>query len=150
MSDKAGITYQVGSVISIAVVPHMGIGAAILISTVFNVIIWVIKPTDDTTWKKSWSQLAFNTGMHIIAIVGAGLLLLLMRNWLGDLVAEPEWEGDSSVNFFVRDEGRGRLEHVECYPASKKELEGPLKDNLDEIGGKIRKAKPQSSTEETY
>lgn len=83
VSRKAGITYQIGSVIVLAAVPSMGLDAAILISTILNLTIWIVKPADETTWKKSWSQLSFNNGMHSIALVGAGSVLILLQNWLG-------------------------------------------------------------------
>ncbi|MEM7129228.1 MAG: HAMP domain-containing sensor histidine kinase [Chloroflexota bacterium] len=82
VSDQAGITYQTGPVISMAAIPFLGPEAAILISTLLNVTLWLIKPTDQTTWKKSWSQLAFNNGMHSIALVGASAVLFLLRSWL--------------------------------------------------------------------
>lgn len=83
VSTKAGITYQIGSVIVLAAVPSMGLGAGILISTLLNVTMWLVKPADERTWKKSWSQLAFNNGMHSIALLGAGWVLSLLINWLG-------------------------------------------------------------------
>ncbi len=83
VSEQAGITYQIGSVVSLAAVPSFGIGAAAVIMAVDTVVTWIIKPADKKTWKKSWPQLAFNTGMHMLAVLAAGWVLLLLRNWLG-------------------------------------------------------------------
>lgn len=83
VSDQVGITYGIVEAIAIAAVPFFGIGAAALILVVDNLSLWLLKPTNQTTWKKSWSQLAFNTGQHGISIAVAGLALLLLRDLLG-------------------------------------------------------------------
>lgn len=70
----------------------------------------------------------------------------LMQRWFGPLVAEPSWQG-SSVNFYIQAEGGGRLEGVECYPVSKEDLEGPLKDQLMQIQARIKRAKPEEAAE---
>lgn len=71
----------------------------------------------------------------------------ILHRWLGDLIAEPEWQG-AHVAFYLRDKPRGRLENVQCYPASKEDLEGPLKADLEELGNRLKKARPGSSTEQ--
>ncbi len=83
VSEDSGITYTIGPVIGLAAVPFFGIGAATVIFAIFNLCVWLVKPTDSATWKKSWSQLAFNTGMYCIAIVISGQVLLITRNALG-------------------------------------------------------------------
>jgi hypothetical protein len=70
----------------------------------------------------------------------------LMQRWFGPLVAEPSWQG-GSVNFYIQAEGGGRLENVECYPVSKEDLEGPLKDQLMQIQARIKRAKPEEAAE---
>ncbi|MEQ8786974.1 MAG: Ig-like domain-containing protein [Pirellulaceae bacterium] len=70
----------------------------------------------------------------------------LMQRWFGPLVAEPSWQG-SSVNFYIQAEGGGRLEGVECYPVSKEDLDGPLKDQLMQIQARIKRAKPEEAAE---
>jgi len=70
----------------------------------------------------------------------------ILFNWLGGLVAEPEWEGES-VNFYVRDDHGGRLEEVHCVPAGDDDLKGPLKADLDALRERISRAKPENSTE---
>jgi signal transduction histidine kinase len=81
--EKTGITYSVGPALSMAVIPAWGVGAAILLSTGFNCCLWLIKPKDQTTWKKSGEQLAFNNGLHAIAFFIGGCVLKLTRDLLG-------------------------------------------------------------------
>lgn len=81
--EKSGITYSVGPAVSLAVIPHWGLLAATLVSTGFNGCLWLLKPKDQATWKKSGAQLAFNNGMHALAFVAGGALLLWGRRVLG-------------------------------------------------------------------
>ena len=68
--------------------------------------------------------------------------------WLGDYIAEPEWKGQD-VHFFAREEARGRLEDVHCVPCTKADLLGPaLKESLEEIDQKLRKARPETANEQ--
>ena len=94
VSDEAGITYHVGEAISIAAVPAFGVGAAAIIITTFNIGMWLIKPVDGRTWKKSWQQLTFNVGMHCVAIACAGYALLFIRGWLDPTTV---WGPDHSL-----------------------------------------------------
>jgi signal transduction histidine kinase len=82
-SDETGITYHIGSAISIAAVPVLGVGAAIVIAAVEDLCTWLIKPADGKTWKRTWRQLIFNTGMHAIAVFTAGFVLLFLRRSFG-------------------------------------------------------------------
>ena len=82
LTNKAGITYEVSNAIGIAAAPLFGLSASAVIITASNLSMWLIKSTDDATWKKSWRQLFFNTGMQSIAIFVAGWVLLTLRNWL--------------------------------------------------------------------
>ncbi|MEZ4712564.1 MAG: hypothetical protein R3A44_35580 [Caldilineaceae bacterium] len=83
VSEQAGVTYLIGPAISIAAIPLFGIEAGILIMSVSDLVLWLIKPTDKQTWKKSWSQLAFNVGMHGLSTLIAGLILLFLQTWWG-------------------------------------------------------------------
>ncbi len=83
LKSDSGITYHIGSAVSIAAVPTFGVGGAVLIATTQGVVGWLAKPTDDKTWKKTWRQLAFNLGMDAIAIFVASHLLLFIRKGLG-------------------------------------------------------------------
>jgi signal transduction histidine kinase len=88
VSAEIGVTYAIGPAVGLAAIPFFGPGAAALIVAVFNLSAWLVKPQDNITWKKSWAQLAFNIGMHCVAISAASVLLLLLRRWLG---AESMW-----------------------------------------------------------
>lgn len=72
----------------------------------------------------------------------------ILYKWLGPLAAEPELQGTQMVSFYVREQERGRLESVTCWPATKKDLEGPLKADFETLEQGIRKAKPESATEQ--
>ena len=70
----------------------------------------------------------------------------ILFRWLGGMVAEPEWEGDS-VSFYVQDDRGGRLEEVVCQPASQADLKGPLKRDLETLKERIERVKPETATE---
>jgi len=70
----------------------------------------------------------------------------ILYRWLGGLVAEPVWEGDS-VDFYVRDDHGGRLEEVTCQPATAEDLDGLLQEDLATLKDRIEKAKPETPTE---
>jgi len=70
----------------------------------------------------------------------------ILYRWLGGLVAEPVWEGDS-VDFYVRDDHGGRLEEVVCQPATAEELDSLLQEDLATLKDRIEKAKPETPTE---
>ena len=74
VSDEAGITFGVGTAVAMSALPLFGPLAATLVVAAINLGLWLIKPQDRTLWKRSLTQLGFNTGMHSIAIVGAGLV----------------------------------------------------------------------------
>jgi len=75
-----GITYATSAAISLAAVAIWGIDAALLLMTIDTICIWLFKPAHETTWKKRWSQLAFNVGMLNIAMWVSGSTLLFLRN----------------------------------------------------------------------
>jgi len=81
-SNKSAITYSIDPAIAIAAVPFFGLGGAVLIEAISDLVVWLIKPSDKFSWKRSGKQLAFNASMHIISISVAGLILLSTRNWL--------------------------------------------------------------------
>ncbi len=71
----------------------------------------------------------------------------ILRRWLGEFVAEPEWMGQDA-HFFVREDARGRLENIHCIPCTKADLLGPLQPQLEEIDQKLRRAKPETANEQ--
>ena len=78
----SSITYSIDPIVSFAVIPLLGIGAAIVIKASATFGLWLVKKQDAVTWKKSWAQITFNIGMHTIALLAAGLLLLALRQAL--------------------------------------------------------------------
>ena len=73
VSEQAGITFGVGTAIAMSALPVFGPLAGTVVVATINVGLWLIKPQDRTLWKRNLTQLGFNTGMHSIAILGAGL-----------------------------------------------------------------------------
>ena len=96
VSEQAGVTYLIGPAVSIAAIPFFGVEAGILITSISDLVLWLIKPTNKQTWKKSWSQLAFNVGMHGISTLVAGEVLLLLQTWWG-----AEWILGYIVPWFI-------------------------------------------------
>jgi len=82
ISKNAGITYHISPAVSMAATPTLGVGIAILAITAANVCTWIVKPADERVWKKTLPQLAFNVGMHNIAIACAGYAWLHIAHWL--------------------------------------------------------------------
>ena len=87
-SNKSAITYSIDPAIAIAAVPFLGVGAAVLIEAVSALVVWLLKPADAVTWKRSYKQLAFNSSMHMLSIFVSGWVLLSVRDWVG---AETIW-----------------------------------------------------------
>ncbi len=79
----AGVTFEVSSAVSLAVVPFYGPAAAALVATAASLSIWIIKRLTASEWKGTWEQLLFNTGMGAVAIYAAGHAFMLTRGWLG-------------------------------------------------------------------
>lgn len=84
VSEETGFNYGLGAVVSLAAFPQFGIDAAVLIGAIFSVAVWLGKPADRRTWKKSFRQLIFNTSMQAIAIFIAGEAYWVLRIYLGD------------------------------------------------------------------
>ena len=84
VTNKSGITFEVGTAVSIAALPIYGPMGAVLLIAASSLGLWLIKPKEKRTWKRSWKQLGFNTGMWTISIFIAGHLFLAVRSWLGE------------------------------------------------------------------
>lgn len=93
---------------------------------------------------RDFRPLAIEPGVPLLDRAGTNDRILF--RWLGGMVAEAEWEGES-VNFYVRDDHGGRLEEVRPQAASEDDLKGPLKDDIEVLRQRISKAKPETSTE---
>jgi len=88
---------------------------------------------------------ATEPGLPMLDSIGANDAILY--RWFGDLVAEPEWRADDRVAFYVRCSERSRLDDVECRPATKDDLAGPLKEPMEQLAASVRRARPESSNE---
>ena len=88
---ESSITYSIDPIVSFAVIPLLGIGAAIVIKAGATFGLWLVKEKDAVTWKKSWAQVTFNNGMHSLALLAAGLLLLALRDALGAVTLLAEF-----------------------------------------------------------
>ncbi len=70
----------------------------------------------------------------------------ILYRWLGGLIADPVWVGDSD-DFYMRDDHGGRLEEAVCQTIAPGDLEGPLKGDLELLRSRLNKAKPETQTE---
>lgn len=93
---------------------------------------------------RDFKPIAIEPGVPLLDRAGSNAKILY--RWLGDLVAEPEWEGESA-NFYVRDEEGGRLEEIQVMPATTADLKGILQPDVEKIRQRIESAKPETSTE---
>jgi hypothetical protein len=95
---------------------------------------------------RDYRHTALEPGLPLLDRQGVNFQIL--RKWLGDLVAEPEWRNQDTVAFYMVDEERGRLEDVDCQPATRGEMQKRFAKELDAIRAKVKKIKPESSTEQ--
>jgi signal transduction histidine kinase len=83
VSKNSGITYTIAPAITLAIVPFYGPAAAALAEAVSGSALWLARPANERTWKKSLPQLVFNIGMGSTAIYIAGWVFLEMQGLLG-------------------------------------------------------------------
>lgn len=83
LSAKAGITYQVSPAVIMATIPFFGPLGAATLDAAAAITLWLVKPSNKTTWKKSGEQLAFNTSMNSLATFIAGIAFLRIQNSFG-------------------------------------------------------------------
>lgn len=83
VAAESGITFDVGTSVGVATIPIFGPLAGAVIVAAANLGIWLLKPGNSSTWKKSISQLVFNNGMHTVAILGAGWVFIWLQHLLG-------------------------------------------------------------------
>jgi hypothetical protein len=95
---------------------------------------------------RDYRHTALEPGLPLLDRQGVNFQIL--RKWLGDYVGEPEWRNQDTIAFYVTEEERGRLEDVDCYPVTRGELEKNFAPDLEQIRNKIKKIRPESSTEE--
>jgi hypothetical protein len=95
---------------------------------------------------RDYRHTALEPGLPLLDRQGVNFQIL--RKWLGDVVAEPEWQNQNTIAFYMVDEERGRLEDVDCQPTTRGEMEKLFAKDLDAIRAKVKKIKPESSTEQ--
>jgi len=96
---------------------------------------------------RDYRHMATEPGLGMLDRTGSNYAI--MERWFGNLVAEPEWRGKDRVFFFVNTADGARMDDIECYPATKEDLEGPLNDPVKAIGARLKKARPEGATEQT-
>jgi signal transduction histidine kinase len=89
--ENSGITYAVDAAISLVAVALWGVSVGILMGTVATICLWLLKPANTKTWKKSWTQLLFNVSMVILCVTIAGWVLLLLQPWLAAKLIAGRW-----------------------------------------------------------
>ena len=100
---------------------------------------------DLSAGSRDYRPIAIEPGMALLDPTNTHSKILL--RWLGRLAAEPVWERES-VSFFVRDDAGGRLEEIVCQPATREDLDGPLKDDLAELKDRMARARAETPGEE--
>lgn len=93
---------------------------------------------------RDFRPIAVEPGVPLLDRGGSNAKIIF--RWLGGLAAEPVWEAEA-VSFYVRDDHGGRLEEVVCQPATRDDLHGTLKDDLETLKQRIERARPETSTE---
>ena len=93
---------------------------------------------------RDYRPIAIEPGLALLDPANTHSKILL--RWLGRLAAEPVWEQES-VGFFVRDDAGGRLEDLVCQPATREDLEGPLKDDLAQLRERLARATAETPAE---
>ncbi len=96
---------------------------------------------------RDYRPLAIEPGVPMLDASAANSKILF--RWIGELAAEPVWEGDS-VNFYVCDHGGGRLVEVICQPAGQHELRSLLPDELALLKDRLEKARPETPMEQAF
>ncbi|MCP4418693.1 MAG: hypothetical protein GY805_18905 [Chloroflexi bacterium] len=82
--SKQEITFEVGTAVSMALIPLFGAGvAAVSVAIACSLGIWAIQYSNKTPWKRNWEQISFNAGMHSTAIFIAGVIFLKLQQLLG-------------------------------------------------------------------
>lgn len=69
------ITMSVSTAVSMAVIPFWGPATAGVAVFIANAALWIVKPQGEN-WRRSFRQLAFNSGMHCSAIFIAGVFFV--------------------------------------------------------------------------
>lgn len=73
------IAYEVGTAIGLGAVPFYGPAAATVIVMASGLAFWLYKTQGTPFSQRNWQQLAFNIGMHSVAIFVAGTVFLMVE-----------------------------------------------------------------------
>lgn len=101
---------------------------------------------DLTDQAQDFQKTATEPGLAMLDASGANYAAL--QRWLGDYAAEPVWLGPNTVSFYVRHEGE-RVNEPTVAPVTATELEKGLKEPWEELQAKLRKARPETASEQT-
>jgi hypothetical protein len=93
-----------------------------------------------------FESLALEPGVAMLDRTGANYTVL--RRWFGDFVAEPAW-ADGAVQYYLRDMKNGRLASVVCQPATRDDLNGSLKAEVEQLLGRLNRIRPASPHEQS-
>jgi hypothetical protein len=93
-----------------------------------------------------FQQTATEPGLAMLDATGANYATLC--RWVGDYAAEPVWLGPERATVFIRHEGERVTEHA-AAPVSASDLEKGLKEDWEELQNKLRKARPETASEQT-
>ena len=77
---KSTIAYEVGTAVSMAAIPFFGPLGASLCVVVSGLAFWLVKSYKTPLNERRWDQLAFNMGMHSLAVFIAGHFFLYSQN----------------------------------------------------------------------
>jgi hypothetical protein len=91
---------------------------------------------------RDFEPVAMEPGLPLLDKSNANFRVL--RKWLGRLIAEPVWTGNS-VELFVCDEQEGRLVDVRCEPATADDLRRNrgLAEDFDELQRRLEAIQPE-------
>ncbi len=84
VNQRSGITFSVGTAVSMSVLPFYGPFVAALATAVSHISIWAFKPKESVTWKHNLSHLFFNVGMHSISMFLAGNIFAGLQQGFGN------------------------------------------------------------------
>lgn len=91
---------------------------------------------------RDFQSIAVEPGLPLLDKPNANFRVL--QRWLGRLIAEPEWHGDS-VDLFVCDDQKARLNDVRCEPATMDDFARyrELRQDFEELARRLQQVKPQ-------
>ena len=93
-----------------------------------------------------FQQTATEPGLAMLDASGSNYGTL--KRWLGDFVAEPVWQGPDKLTLYVRHDGE-RVMQFQAVPATANDLDKGLKEDWEQLQAKIRKARPETPSEQT-